>query len=1625
MAKRVINAFNGGEVSPYLYARTDNELYDSSCIKMENFLPLEYGGATRRPALQYVSNDADRQVLIPFVVSTEDTFLCKFNKSGLVVIDKEGEVVQTFASEFTEDELYEIRYAQLRNKLFITHPNRNIFELIKNDDDFTFKELEFAHPPLLPINTTETVITTSSHNSDTTLTASKDFFVEDHVGAYMVFRSPRTFNNDTTPVSTSSVSKTFTYHSNIAISGTTDPINAADCNFTVETTGIWNGKVILQRSLGDDVFEDYVVIGDTTDNINQSGAQKNFTFSSTEEEPDNSVLRVKYIGGGATHNNATGCTASIVIENPYHFATVRITEYVSATQVNAEVISDFQYDINDFSIDFNAQSDTYNFSVGDRFRAVGDFDNLNFSASSGTVDMTDSAKIKLDASGSDLTSQWNTLTTVATVPNADTRTYKESQIVDATFGGGFLWILDKSAQVHKLRFNTTTSHEFDYLGIAFNVQSDFKATSHADMDIHQNNKANNSASGRLYNDNFITRTRVHAIAYDNRNSNYPIAILGGKDAIFNDNLNNRKAASSETVNWNAARSPLATYSPDSCPCLDSNAYALAKVHFYNTSGTKKAYVQNEGIRISRVVKQGLQFINEYESNLDHIEIAPSVWSEHTSYSARVGWVVPVSLYYQNNRLVVNYIDGKVSNYGTNWLNKFNAYNRIATVHKANLYRFPSFTSNTADLVHQKQFNGSRGRLQARENRTGETAHFQTSHSNAERDKAYNSVPQSLEPEPTTNKTNNIMFSSNIYKGAGNRIKLSNSMINNGTIEVDYNNIDNVAADTNISAMFSDDQFLYGIRSDQVIIKYEKPTIPNYYYVRKAFAKGTDTISQRDTAGFCVREFPKMKSWYEGAFSKHRGFPTDLAFYDGRLVFGGTKHEPNVLHLSRLDDFNNFLLGSTATHALRLGINSGSQNPIRWLMGARELVIGTDSNEWTLSSGSSSSALTPTQFSIKRRTQYGASKTNAVFVNSAVLFMMRQNKKLREWYLQENQEDYLAQDLSVIAEHITGQGIKQIAVQTQPTTVIWMVREDGTLIGLTYERESKTIAWHKHAIEGLVESVAVLPQEDGEDQVFVSSYIDNSMPTSNATVTYSLGTPSSITFTIDSHGFSNGDSVVLRNFFVGSDNRESHLNNKMYTVSDVSGNDFKLKDVNGNYLYTPIFEINSVGLNSDSASYAGKYVLTNGNGTIQDTTSVWSYYESSDTPTGEFRVSDGKWRFGVASNFSMALSSAPSTPQFPWNIDAWTNGTTGTSPFNNTAWGNGTAFSSVTANPHYVQKLEDEQGTTTRYLGKFGALENNYNLTNYKGLDFYREIDNNLDLDFDFNTVNDGTYTSNGLQGDWRINASSGGFVVVKGNQVRIHGSPNSENAQIVSFNSLTHGDKYKFTYTVDATLGESIMLGGKDPNNSHSTNTANTYVHLKSTTGTHNVTFTAHTAGASDGDTINFNLIRRGTTNGSDQTISNLKLEAVITEIEGLDAFNGKDIKIIENNQVTATKTVFDGKVTLDSEVSNPICYGLPFTSTLAPLYHSLEYRNGSTRGNKVSTQGATIRFKDTLSAKVGQAENAVERVKFDSTTSLNTEDAEVWLENANEFLQTTYIVQDEPFPCTVLAMIVDLEGTA
>ena len=156
-----------------------------------------------------------------------------------------------------------------------------------------------------------------------------------------------------------------------------------------------------------------------------------------------------------------------------------------------------------------------------------------------------------------------------------------------------------------------------------------------------------------------------------------------------------------------------------------------------------------------------------------------------------------------------------------------------------------------------------------------------------------------------------------------------------------------------------------------------------------------------------------------------------------------------------------------------------------------------------------------------------------------------------------------------------------------------------------------------------------------------------------------------------------------------------------------------------------------------------------------------------------------------------------------------------------------------------------------------------------------------------------------------------------------------------------------------------------------------------------------------------------------------------------LAQFNGDVVKVKVNGvlqtgtyEVSSTGTlsltsIKDASGATVSDATYTVVVGQAYTSTLAPLYAGLEFRSGSTRGSKIAVSQALIRFKDTLSAKVGQTETAADlnEVEFVSASSLNSEDVPCYLSNANEYLQTVYVIQDEPQPCTVLGMILDIEG--
>jgi hypothetical protein len=239
----------------------------------------------------------------------------------------------------------------------------------------------------------------------------------------------------------------------------------------------------------------------------------------------------------------------------------------------------------------------------------------------------------------------------------------------------------------------------------------------------------------------------------------------------------------------------------------------------------------------------------------------------------------------------------------------------------------------------------------------------------------------------------------------------------------------------------------------------------------------------------------VTTWREGAWSTHRGFPRSVSFFEQRLYFGGSAFQPQTLWGSAVADYEDMTTGVGDTDAVNYTISAQNQSTIQWLRAKDILFIGTANAEFT--AGSPSEPLTPTNVRITPQTEHGSAYVMPVVAGNVVLFLSLSKRKVRELSFEFRDDAYRAPDVSLLAEHITSSGITQFAYAKEPDSVVWAVRSDGTLLGLTYDREQEIVGWGTHEIAGsfgtgsaVVESVACIPVSasngtEGYTQTWVS------------------------------------------------------------------------------------------------------------------------------------------------------------------------------------------------------------------------------------------------------------------------------------------------------------------------------------------------------------------------------------------------------------------------------------------------------------------------------------------------------------------------------------------------------------
>ena len=229
--------------------------------------------------------------------------------------------------------------------------------------------------------------------------------------------------------------------------------------------------------------------------------------------------------------------------------------------------------------------------------------------------------------------------------------------------------------------------------------------------------------------------------------------------------------------------------------------------------------------------------------------------------------------------------------------------------------------------------------------------------------------------------------------------------------------------------------------------------------------GADLSDEAAASGHTVTgDLVADKNFQLGAFSSTTGFPNQVALHEQRLIFANTTTQPRTIHFSKSGDFENFTPGTADADPLTFTLASDQANEIRYLQPGRHLQVGTSGGEFTVTS-TNEGPLTPTTTQILKQGTYGSSKVQPISIGNATLFTQRAKRKIREFVFDLSSDSYQAPDMTLLAEHITSGGIKEMAYQQEPDNVLWVALDNGKMAALTYRREEGVVAWHSHLIGG--------------------------------------------------------------------------------------------------------------------------------------------------------------------------------------------------------------------------------------------------------------------------------------------------------------------------------------------------------------------------------------------------------------------------------------------------------------------------------------------------------------------------------------------------------------------------------
>lgn len=213
------------------------------------------------------------------------------------------------------------------------------------------------------------------------------------------------------------------------------------------------------------------------------------------------------------------------------------------------------------------------------------------------------------------------------------------------------------------------------------------------------------------------------------------------------------------------------------------------------------------------------------------------------------------------------------------------------------------------------------------------------------------------------------------------------------------------------------------------------------------------------------------------------YPGAVGYFQQRMVYAGTDNKPQTLWFSRPGVFNNFGYSFPIKDddAITWTIASNEVNRVNHVAPLRSLITFTDGAEVIIQG--SAAGFTPKTINGEPQTYNGTGQLRPLTINDNALYAQERGREVTAFGYSLQADGFSGSDISVLSSHfLEDYGLIDWDYQKIPHSIVWGVREDGALVGITYMPEQNVAGWHLHSTDGLFKSICSVP-EGREDYLY--------------------------------------------------------------------------------------------------------------------------------------------------------------------------------------------------------------------------------------------------------------------------------------------------------------------------------------------------------------------------------------------------------------------------------------------------------------------------------------------------------------------------------------------------------------